>query len=115
MLLIVPVQNGFQGGRFNVERNGLVKQFQFDPNINQVFHTIVFINGCKIELEPITEGWMFLMSFDFSWKTEFSLSIPSLFLPSFLSILVSAEAILQSWNNRTTLKQTNGNHVLKVP
>jgi hypothetical protein len=57
MILQLPVQNGYLGGRLKIDHGSTAKYFEFEKGSDHCHFLTAFRSSCKHELEPITSGW----------------------------------------------------------
>lgn len=106
MILQLPVQKGYLGGRLKIEHSSSTKYFEFQKDSNNCYFLTAFRSSCKHELEPITSGWRVTLEINLVWKNAFNVTkIPrtlSLLVPDILQLLTAIRESINPWFIRST-------------
>jgi hypothetical protein len=102
MILQLPVQNGYLGGRLKIDHGSTAKYFEFEKGSDHCHFLTAFRSSCKHELEPITSGWRATLVINFVWKNAFYVTkIPQtlspLVIPDVLQLLTEIRASINPW------------------
>ncbi len=101
MILQLPVQNGYLGGRLKIDHGSTTKYFEFEKGSDHCYFSTAFRSSCKHELEPITSGWRATLVINFVWKNAFYVTkIPqtlSPLVPDVLRLLTEIRASINPW------------------
>jgi len=101
MILQLPVQDGYLGGRLKVDHGSTTKYFEFEKGSNHCHFLTAFRSSCKHELEPITFGWRVTLVINFVWKNAFYVAkIPqtlSSLTSDILQLLTEIRASINPW------------------
>jgi hypothetical protein len=102
MILQLPVQNGYLGGRLKIDHGSTAKYFEFEKGSDHCHFLTAFRSSCKHELEPITSGWRATLVINLVWKNAFYVTkIPQtlspLVIPDVLQLLTEIRASINPW------------------
>lgn len=103
MVLQLPVENGYDGGRLKIEHRSSMTFYEPHEGSGNCHFLTAFRSGCKHELEPIKSGWRVTLMINLVWKNAFDVtkipqSIPH--IPEILELLTEIWESLDSWFRR---------------
>lgn len=96
-MLIIPVNNGFQGGQINVTHKGKTESYLFEKNSNQYFSLLAFYANCQPTVELVKSGFMVSMVFRVFWLDSLEVMNCHVELPIFLNASREVSETLKSW------------------
>lgn len=107
MVLQIPVENGYRGGRLKVEDQSITRHYEFDRDSDRYFFLSVFRSTCEHELEAIKSGWRVTLVINLVWKNAMDVTKIPLPLGNVLDILTEVRKSLDPWfcNSSQTTKR----------
>ncbi len=97
MVLIIPVEGGYKGGRISVEHEGQVHSFQFERDSERLFSLVAFHADCKQKFEPVSDGWMVAIVFHVVWVDVAKASDSPFEFPVFLKAFNEVKDEMTHW------------------
>ncbi|EFX70488.1 hypothetical protein DAPPUDRAFT_256953 [Daphnia pulex] len=99
IVLKIPVEGGYSGGKINVEHEGHRQSFQFERDNDRYFSCVAFFEDCYNELEAISDGWMLAMVFHLIWKDAVEIDSAPLEFPAFIKAFNEINEELVLWSS----------------
>lgn len=103
MILQIPVENGFNGGRLKIEHGSSTAHYEYHEGSNHCHFLTAFRSGCKHELEPIKSGWRVTLMINLVWRNAFDVvKIPQSvqLIPVILELLTEIRESVDPWFKR---------------
>ena len=97
MIIQIPVQGGYEGGKLNIEHENIKSSFDHSKGSDQDFFVTVLYADCHHDLEAITKGFHLSLVFDLFWKKTAMKSSEN--LPATLQTLTEVKEILKPWED----------------
>lgn len=97
MVLTIPVEGGYRGGKINVEHSQQKESFHFEEESDQHFSLVAFYSDCQHKLDPITNGVMVAMVFQLNWLDALKANTSPLEFPAFFKSFYEVSDLLKSW------------------
>ena len=99
IVLTIPVEGGYSGGKINVEHEGHMHSFQFEHDSDRHSSCVAFFEDCYNELETISDGWMLAMVFHLIWKDALEVDTAPLEFPAFIKAFNEINEELVLWSS----------------
>ncbi len=99
IVLKIPVEDGYSGGKISVEHEGHTQSFQFERDNDRYFSCVAFFEDCYNELEAISDGWMLAMVFHLIWKDAVEIDTAPLEFPAFIKAFNEINEELVLWSS----------------
>lgn len=99
MIVTIPMEGGFKGGRINIIQNGKTESFDFEKDSDKLSSLVGFYSDCFHEFERVTVGSMGVMIFNVIWKWRREENAFPLEFPAFLKAYSKVKDQLESWAN----------------
>lgn len=103
MILQIPVENGYQGGRLKVEQHSMTRHYEFDKGSDRYYFLSAFRSTCEHELEAIKSGWRVTLVINLVWKNAMDVTKIPLPLPNVLDLLTEVRKSLDPWFRNQTI------------
>ncbi|KAI9552380.1 hypothetical protein GHT06_022746 [Daphnia sinensis] len=103
MILQIPVENGFDGGRLKIEHRSSMAHYNCHEGSNHCHFLTAFRSGCKHELESIKSGWRVTLMINLVWRNAFDVTkIPQSIqpIPGILELLTEIRESVDPWFKR---------------
>ncbi|XP_057376766.1 uncharacterized protein LOC130697985 isoform X2 [Daphnia carinata] len=103
MILQIPVENGFSGGRLKIEHRSSMAHYECHEGSNDCHFLTTFRSGCKHELECIKSGWRVTLMINLVWRNAFDVTkIPQSIqpIPGILELLTEIRESVDPWFKR---------------
>lgn len=112
IVLQIPVENGFQGGRLKVEQDTFVNQYECSDN-NDCLFLAAFRSNCQHELDTIKSGWRVTLVFNLVWKSAIDSTKIPLPFPCVLEKMIEVRKALEPWfrTNPDEMSKTNNKRI----
>ncbi|KAI9552418.1 hypothetical protein GHT06_022784 [Daphnia sinensis] len=99
IVLTIPVEGGFSGGKINVKCDSQKHSFQFEQGSDHQFSLVAFLENCYNEVEPISEGWMLAMVFHLVWPEAVETGLSPFEFPVFIKAFNEISEELMPWSS----------------
>ncbi len=97
MILQLPVENGYHGGRLKVDQRSSTKHFECEKYSDRDIFLTAFRSNCEHELEPIKSGWRVTLVVNLLWKNALDVTKIPLPLPDVLELVTEIRKSVDGW------------------
>ena len=101
IILQIPVENGYTGGRVKVECRSVSRLYDMEKDSDKGLFLTAFLSCCDHEMEAIKTGWKVELVIHVVWKNDVAVSKIPLPLPHVLDLLTEVRKSLEPWFTNT--------------